>query len=674
MMHRLLRIAVLLDVVVAVLAGALFAGMVGSWFPLGAEGAVQVTSAHNANVAVLGTVARDHHVVAAKLLSDSADANGADVLLIAGTHEHDARSVSSAPKPGETARGYVFGDRIVVREADTLTAPTGRWIVYGDAGDVRAFSASLRVKGLKTDSPEIASARYLLEQFMQTPLVVLPLFVFCLTLAAGLVASSAMMKRRAIQSFHGMPRAMAVARELGDDWLAEGIGMAMAVILWIIGSGAAWGFAPNRLPFLIVVVTSAGSLTVMLLASLLAVLMVAVLVPRVLDQVRGKRPLRAIMTVSVVALLACAVGASSTSAIAMGAINQASAAHHAAALAAEAPNAYALSFWNMANEETSRYMSRWRSFTDDLDRQGRLELIDYEPQCMLDQLDGRTPEASRPCLTVNPAAARQLGIPYDRAAEDKAQLLLPASMQEERPRLTDALGRLVNVEYDLADRIDGIHLTDTTIAAGNLGSAGSLSDDLTVRLYTPSAIQNNATQLRGTMIIVMPGTAISPSNRLSYASQGSILFAAQSAKQLADWLQTYDLTGLVASAQNTVEQARSQAAQARQAILEYGLMALTTIMGLAIVAATLGDGYCQRQRQRLFVQYIHGADFMRRYGWHILATLVCLIAGILAAQPWQSSGQWPLPAVLIMLAGMAATIITLIIWDRRMRADTIKQS
>ncbi|KAA8816614.1 hypothetical protein EMB92_07010 [Bifidobacterium callitrichos] len=672
MMHRLLRIAVLLDVVVAVLAGALFAGMVGSWFPLGGAGAVQVTSAQNANVSVIGAVAEDHHVVAAKLISDSADANGADVLLIAGMHEHDARSVSSAPKPGETARSYVFGDRIVVREADALTAPTGRWIMYGDAGDVRAFAAALRVKGLKTDLPEIASARYLLGQFMQTPLVVLPLFVFCLTLAAGLVASSAMMKRRAIQSFHGMSRAMAVTRELGDDWFVEGAGMAMGAILWIIGSGVVWGFAPNRLPFLIVVVTSVGFLAVMLLASLLAVLSVAVLVPRVLDQVKGRRPLRAIMAVSVVALLACAVGASSTSAIAMDAISQASAAHHAAALAAEAPNAYALSFWNMTDEETGQYMTRWRSFTDGLDRQGHLELVDYEPHCMLDQLNGRTFEASQPCLTVNPTAARQLGIPYDHAAEDKAQLILPASMQGERNRLMDALRRLVNVERDLADRVDGIHLPDTPIASGIPGS--HLSDDLTVRLYTPSAIQNNATQLRGTMIIVMPATAISPSNRLSYASQGSVLFAAQTAKQLADWLQTYNLTGLVASAQNTVEQARSQAAQARQAVLEYGLMALATVMGLAIVAATLGDGYCQRQRQRLFVQYIHGADFVRRYGSHILTTLVCLIAGILAAQPWQSSGQWPLPAALIMLAGMTATVITLIIWDRRMRADTIKQS
>ncbi|MBT1173027.1 hypothetical protein JS528_06585 [Bifidobacterium sp. MA2] len=662
-----MKIAILLDVMVTILTSALFAGMVGSWFPLSGTGAVQVTSANDANVSTLGTVAGEHHVVAAKLVSNSADAGGGDVLLV--TDARDMTHIPGAPVVGDTARSYVFGDRIIVRKADELTAPTGRWIVYGESDDVRDFVAALNVRGLKTDTPEIASIRYLMGQFAQTPLAVLPLFVFFLTLAAGLVSSSAMMKRRAIQSFHGMPRLTAVAREICGNWLIECTVMVGAILLLILISGMVWGVRTNRLPFLTAAATSMGSLSVMLMASLLASLSVSVLVTRILDQIKGKRPLRVIMAVSVIALLAGASATSATSAIAMDSIGQASAAHRAAVLASKAPNAYSLSFWSMTSKEMDQYTSRWQSFTDALDRHGKLEIIDYEPQCMLDQLDGHTPETSRPCLIVNPTAARQLGIPYDHEAEDKAQLLLPSGMRKEGTYLTGALEKLVSMERDLADKVDGTRLDDTKT------TSGSLPDDLTIRLYTPSAIQANATQLHATtMIVVLPATAISPSNRLAYASQGSVLFAAGTVRQLDGWLQSYNLTGLVASAQNTVEQAQSQVAQAQQTITEFGLMALSTVMGLAIVVATLSDGYCERHRQRLFVQYIHGATVIRRYGPHALIVLVCLVSGSIAVAPWHSSGQWTLTTALIILVGLAAAFLTCAVWDRRMRADTIKQS
>lgn len=664
-MHWLLRLALLLNVVLTVSVGGMFAIASEELFPSGPDAELTISSAENADTAALASLAAEYDVSLAQATYASNDDGSHRIITILTQGD----GTTGEPRADRAYPDYGFDADTQVQVAEDYDfSPLGRWIAYGEHQNIGQFVAELPDSGFTLFSSDPVNASRLIGNYFANPVWTLQGAGVAITFVAALISAQASTRIRAVGAMHGRPTSQMVAREVGRCTGYTVVLGSMGWLAWATIGLAGWhggqtfGFAGSVFTTILVCAVLSS-----VMVSTFAIVVTAVAVPRLLDQLSGKRPLRLTYCAAAVTLLVTLSGAFVSLGYAQSAATQVSDLRAHAARLLSSPEGFTIRLWGSDEKAVHDVLPEWRRFIDDSDRQGRLRVTNYEPVC--DVL-----ETAQPCVFVNEAAARDMGI--DDAQNGRIRLILPHAEETNREetksekthevQLRESLYEHLQFEHEL-DAQDGMTtpaygLEDIEVTTDHDGYSADID-----RSLDSLPIEGRAND---PIIVTVPVDAISANTHYSWTSSGSELFAFPSAGALTASLGEHEADALVGWVERPRDYAEAQAIVAMRELTQFAIVSVVTIGGVFILGIVLAIVYCEQRRRPLFVQHLHGARIPDRYGPYFGAISGIGLLG-LVLNPGVDAAGWSMRLGALALL-MVAGAITVYVRDRTLRTDSIK--
>lgn len=654
-MHWLLRLALLLNVVLTVSAGGIFAMNAEELFPSGPDAELTISSAENADTAALADLAAQHHVSLAQATYAS-DEDGPHRIITVLTQGDDTTGGLPVEHPYPD---YGFDADTEVRVAEDYTfSPLGRWIAFGTGEHIEQFVAELSASGFTIFFSDSVDAGRLLRNYFATPFWMLQAAGVAVTFVAALVSAQASTRIRAVGAMHGRTTGQMVGIEVGRYAVYAAALGAIGWLAWAATGLVAWhggqtfGFAGTVFS---VILVSAVLASVILTS--LAVVVTAVAVPGLLDQLNGKRPLRLTYWAAVGTLLVTLSGAFASLGYAQSAATNASDFRDHAEQLLSSPEGFTIGLWGSDEAAVHNVLPQWRRFIDESDRQGTLRMTGYEPAC-------DTLETALPCVFVNATAARDMGI--DDVQHGHIRLTLPEAEKSNEVQLRESLHEFLQFEQEI-DAQDSI--TTTAYGVDDIDITTN-PDGHSIDVNTASGSPSGGGKVTDPIIVTVPVDAVSANTHYAWTTSGSEIFSYPSAGALVASLDEHEAGELVGWVERPRDKAEAQAIAATRELTHFTVISVVTVSGVFILGILLAIVYCEHRRRPLFVQHLNGARLPARYGPYFVAVVGIGLLSLLMI-PGIDALTWGMRLGVVVLL-IAAGAVTVYVRDRTLRADTIK--
>ncbi|MEJ6013033.1 hypothetical protein WG936_04185 [Corynebacterium sp. H127] len=571
---------------------------------------MSVMDSGTSDIETLVSLANQHQVQLAKV--SYTNETGAPHRVIAVLNPKTRLPAGeTAPSPDSAYAEYGFSTTDVQHMPAEYASPLGKWTLYGASSDVSTFiTTAEEYFSVSADSSTVA-ASLLSKEYFSDPLWFLQVGGVLAVFVAALVSASTTSRVRAVKSLHGAQpltiTATESARYLLFGLLTVLLGWGAWAIVGLLGWGGTQLFAFPGLVFALIVAI-VGALAGC--ATSAAVGIVVTAVPRVLDQVKGKRPLGIVFLASTITLALVLSSAFIGLGYSESALRQAHSAKQAAAYTNEGPDAFEIALWGTKESEVRTALPAWRSFVDAADSDNRLFLSALD-------LPGRSPyiTAPRPCIVLNPTSAQHLGLLDTPLPSNSARILVPPSQKDQ----TETLKSEVRDRLQFERQLDSRHGISTTIPLADV-EAQEYDADSPISIFATGNRTLPPGPVFDPIILIIPTGALSSYSHISLTSSGAELFAFEK-EELLHKLRENAAHSLVAWFEQPQDSARAQLVEAQQRIVHHAISTSILTLITASIGALLAAVYAERRRQPLFVQHIHGAPLWRRYGSFFLLTL-----------------------------------------------------
>ncbi|HIW98554.1 MAG TPA: hypothetical protein H9871_00255 [Candidatus Nesterenkonia stercoripullorum] len=176
---------------------------------------------------------------------------------------------------------------------------------------------------------------------------------------------------------------------------------------------------------------------------------------------------------------------------------------------------------------------------------------------------------------------------------------------------------------------------------------------------------------------MLPSTGPVPSGdfHLAAVSSGNELFLT-SRQTVEERVDDFGIGALVMGIEAPRDAARSEIARSALAVTQNVSIVITGIIGAAALVVAGAAIYCERNRRPLFVAFVHGEGFWRRYAPFMVQFLVIAAASyVVAVYGWNAAitVDRALPVAALLLGLGVIAVPALLSNDRRLRADYIKR-
>ena len=659
-MHWLLRASIVLNILLSATLSGMFAMHIEDAYPSGADADITISSSDNGGRSDLASIAVDHKVALAQVTHASEAGQPHRVITV--LNEDASELAGDALAIGRDYPNYGFNSATVVEPgSDETRSPLGRWIVYGDESDIRDFVPDLINSGFGVSSADMVTPERLVREYFSDPLWILQLAGLATVFVAALVSASASTRIRAVEAAHGQPIAATVWREIARySAFTFTIAVVSWALWWLLGVIAWNGNQTFEFAGMVFITATIPVLVSSMFACAFAVTLAAILVPNLLDQIKGRRPLRLIYWSAASTLLVTLIGTFIGLGFTQSSASQAATARANAEHLLTVPDAFTVSLWYSEESEVQKALPAWRGFINESAESGLVLLSSYQTQCSLIA-------TSRPCLIVNPEAAATIGIPIeDSVTPDHVQLYAPTTDASEIEVLKTGIEERLSFERQLDER-SGVSAPQQESSV----EASTLPEPMSIDLLSTTSDSQSRISSAETVIIIASASAFSADTHYSWTSSGAEMFMFDNVESLIERLEQHGAGDLVAWVEQPRDAAIAQIAESNLALTQFATTSVITLFGAFVVGILLAVVYCERRRQPLFVQHIHGAARYQKYGAYF-ALLGVVSAVALLVNQGDNPSAWAIRVGVVMLLTFAGAG-ALLIRDHTLRADTIKR-
>lgn len=603
-MRLLLRVVLLVNFSIAVILGHNFAHSLEDVFPSKPVARLHIESDGPGAETLADVVNREGLAAARVTYGASNGQTHREINVVAS--ESDSSPV--LPPLSEPYIGASFRISTEVKHVNGATvSATGPWLLYGAGEAIESAVAELSARGFTVQLVERVTFNRIIKSYFHSPQWVLQLAILALLFVVVLVYSQILVRERSIQAVHGRSHTFIWVRETLRYAAAVSVVVTIAASGWLISQWIHWGALsmtvfPVRI-FLSYLLTI-GFISVLVCAISVGINMV--LVPGILAQLKGRQPVGLTLLSAALSLVLMLLALFYSFGYAQSAMKQYGSSRQEVEESARLPDGYSLALWHTSEQAVQEFLPAFRKFIDAQAQQSKAVLMLSSSRCYF-------LSSARPCLVVNEPGARELELPV--AHDSRAQILLgERDLKQENVAAELAAALSAEAEFDQHRNIK-----DTQVD-GKFEAADIAVKDL------PRDSQQDINEFLGVedhvgIVVYLPSARmISADNWFSFASQGNVHFVYDSPDYLLEELQKYRADELVSWMESPKDYALSNKLQAQiQAIqnLFLSVIALSAAAGLCVVMAR---AYRQYFRQKLFVQRIHGASALQKYGlfWSVL--------------------------------------------------------
>lgn len=688
-MHPILRIVILVQLLAAALYGYMAAAQIEEVFPDGAQGDIAITSAHGSDTPVedLSRAVKEGRVAAGKVTY--AETSGVTLRTI-----EVLRGSPDAPSPGWFPQGEfpTFG----LNQATDLRwfdaeghgeDVVGRWIIDGTAEQLSQMAERLQSSGFELEVRHNGLAERA-DAFRQTTPLVIQVGGLGMIFAAALLSASRSTRVRTVGEIHGAHPAVPVAVEAFRYVRFAGIAALSTAVVWTAAAVVGWGTGQLwAQPGLMVLVVIGVTAVLAALVSAAAVVVVATVVRRPLERIRGVRPYRTLQTAAAAVCCVVLVG----TVIAVGNAQQATtrldSGRAALSVWEHEPDIQALTLYGASEDVVVDHYGEWERFVAAAADRGELLINELESPCQIG-------DGTQSCLYVNAE--------YLRRAEVKradGQRVLPEALDGKAVTVLHpgATGDAGAVEQQAEERAEFQAHMREILGACESGQEGTgqgepcpehteipavnslpLASGQSMPVYSGNpGLTIDESSLVDPLLVVLPSTGPVPSGdfHLAAASSGNELFLT-SRQTLEERVDDFGIGALVMGIEAPRDAARSEITRSALVVTQNVSTVITGIIGAAALVVAGAAIYCERNRRPLFVAFLHGDGFWRRYAPFMAQFLVIAVASyVVAVYGWNAAitvdRVLPVAALLVGLGVIAGP--ALLSNDRRLRADYIKR-
>jgi len=653
--HPLLKIAICVELLIGGIHGFLVAEGIADMYPLHATAVIDVRSAPPAHdIGEKFVAASERESVPLGRIRYSA--------APFGTVQTISLNPSATRVIAQRDRERVFGFSLTTTVTTFASGEEviGSWASFGTEAQTVAFVTQLTNEGftvrLNTKAEALRAGTFQ-EEYPERVIEITGLLA---VFVAGVVSSTRAMRVRAVHQLFGTSVARTVAKEAG---VAIGFTAAAAIatlLLWGVVAGVGWrgedSFTESGLfvvfPIIIAAACCAASCVV-------ASGVVAVAVRRITDQLAGKRPLWFIQVVSGCAFTAVILGAFSGMDRVASSTRQLNGAIQAQDFWRFEPEARSILFGDITQDLLQQSMSGWTGVVRRLASEHGVLLSYLETQCNFRSDEG-------PCLFVNGTyLERTLVVAADgariRPADTPVQAYLPPSLASKSDSIKEQLTEWV--AFERGPFKNGTGAEAEVEAPALLGAHQSLP------VYG-SQYRPDGASVEDPLVIVVDDAVYSGDFALAAASQGYLIFFAPG-DVLVRALDQAGVRSLVAGIDRPVDLAAETAVRARTALVREGVVLASSLLLACALLIVLSAAYVERQRKPLFLSYVHGDSFARRYGGYLAFLSSIVVFGVLFSVGIGLNSTLESIVIRTGLGGvlLLVTIPFLAANERRFRAD-----
>ncbi|OZG62458.1 hypothetical protein BLEM_1004 [Bifidobacterium lemurum] len=650
-MHWTYKIASILALALIVVTGGLYAQNCEETYPSGPQQDIIISNTHNGTLSQLLNIAASHHTMIARYTFEPNGHGGNErVISVFGSTDDGADFAADQPYPD-----YGFSIRTRVRQGDDMTAPLGRWLVYGGKSDAEAMVNDVRAAGFELAICDGVDFPVLVSRFFSNSLASIVFVGFIVVFVSAALSASVSSRMCAIQSLHGMNQPNIVIRQslrhaaffFGcalTGWFAWAV---LGLIFW--PSASPLGFAGRML--LSIMAISAG---ICLILTSLAIAMVRIMVPHALALLKGRRPMRFLMAVSCIGAvtLLCLVNASAGTSLSK--LEQARASAKSLKQAQSSSRGLQLQLWYVSDQTRTTYMPNWNGFIKQSTDAERIRFSSLDETCTWVDASGESA-----CIIMDSQTAVQQHLMTSASSGGSITVLLPSDGQWDTGTLTDNVLATYAFQQSQAMR-EGLALPSL--------DARDVVVDVCSRDGVPTPFNADADYPHAP-VIIMNASLLSGDATSAMVSTGAMIFDNATRQQIITDLDDSGARPLVASVVNRSDEIQTRLARNLQEIAFFATTAVisfTCAIGSGImVALTL----CTLRRQSMFVEYIHGASLRLRFG-PAMTLAVALFAPACLISPFVGTNSALSLSIAVMFD--LALLATTVAYDSRLRADSIK--
>ncbi|PDQ34861.1 MAG: hypothetical protein B5766_08855 [Candidatus Lumbricidophila eiseniae] len=663
-MHALLKVAICVELLIVGLHGFSDAEGSARLYPFGATALIDIRAVPQVDdVGERFVAASERESVPLGRIRYSTTPSGT-VQTIALTPsavgviaQKDRERVFGFTTPVTTTTVFGSGDEVV-----------GRWVSFGTEAQTAALVTRLTDEGFTVEALTESDALRSSSLLENLPSRVIEVAGLLAVFVAGIVSSARATRVRAIRQLFGARAARTVAQEAGVTVGFTAIAGFVALVVWGVAAVVGWGgrdsFTGPGLFVVIPIIIAAVCCAVMCVA---ASGIAASVVRRITDQVAGKRPLRLIQVVSTGVFIMVIIGAFMGIERMAESTQKLNGALHVQNLWQSEPEARAVSIRGVSDEFVDERLPNWARMVRQFASENLILLSYLQDQCstayagqcfFVDRgyLD-RTPIRAADGTRISPTGAL-------------AKAYLPPSFTGENSEINKDIAELL---IFLRGRLSGeAGSGSSTLPPGAVAEPGVLAPDQTLPVYS-SRYRPGEETVTDPLLIVLDDEAYAGDISLDASSSGMLIFFTPS-DTLERAVDRAGIRPLVFSIDRPANLAASEAIQARAALLREGIILASGLIIAFALLFLLSAAYVERQRKPLFLSYLHGQSFLRRYAGYLtfltaIVTLgVLLSVGIRMSPHIESlSGRAALGVVFVL-----ATIPLLATNERRFRADFLK--
>ncbi|MBW3094379.1 hypothetical protein KIH75_03235 [Bifidobacterium sp. 64T4] len=651
-MHWIYKVASALVMILTVAAGGLYALNCEDTYPSGPEQDVKISDAHGHTLSDMLGIADKHHVMLAKVTSESNAKHGFErQITVFGSSDAYAPFVKTSPYPD-----YGFNACTVVRQGDELTNPLGRWLIYGHADDAQQAAAAIQAKGFELNGLDAISVPGLVGDFFSNSIASIITAGIVITFIAAAVSASASSRISAVQELHGTRRVSVIARQGLQHMLFVLGTMGAGWLIWIAIGLICW---PHASPFVFAGQVFLGIMSVTaivaMLAALAAIIIIRLAVPGIIAQIKGKRPLRFLMVASclatIVVLNLTMVGMNN----AIMQRNSTEAMSTSLTRHTSQPG-FRLLLWFSNDRTRAQYMPNWNAFVDRAANAGRIRFFFSQENCTWVD-GGQAPNST--CIIMDPKTAEQQHL-LASSSRTAVTVLMPADDTYDPSSIIANVLSSYAFEQDIAasnhQSLPDITAQDVTVTTISKKAAPWTFNTMTdnSRLHTP--------------VIILDAQLLSGDTTTAMASAGGMMFTYQSRRAVITALRDAGALPLVSSAIRPCDEIANQLAVSRQETIFFTIVAVIAFacsLGIGVMLALI---MCTLRRQVMFVEFIHGATSRLRFGTVALLVLALCAMVVLPCALMRLN-------IICLAAPMAfaiTTMATTAVYDSQLRADSIK--
>ncbi len=518
--HGVLAFAFVAEILVTSFSGYLVARDEFVEFPLSAPAMTDIVDDSNSNQAEHIHAAALNNDVILALKTYENTANGTQVVL-----QTQSTNLKQLPlQPGEVST-FGYGYQVRAEALDVSNVGVGRWAVFGDQQDIHTFTQEVENLGFSLTT-KYRGIDYKLDLYSREPqLIIAAASGLFAVFVAGLVSASRSMAIRSVRELLGWSRVRTVTSETLELGCLALILIGVASLAWITVASFAWGIDNALLgagSTVIEYIAAAGIGSAVVAGT--ALLSVTVAIPKIREQLAGRRPQRLLSIASACAFLVIAIAAVQSVLTVQSHQIIATATQQSREFWKQYPEAHAISIgWN-SEAALQEQFANTSTFVDDVGERGNRATLSYVE-------NGCSYNPGIACMTVNANYLTKvdvLDVNGSKLAfdpnENRVLLGIPASLETRAEEIAQATREWVNFQQEMrcaeslcSAQDNAIEIERTIIPSGKRLPA-----------FNSSVLQSGDPPL-DSVLTVVPNDLLSGDFLLSAISDGSLVFFADEA-------------------------------------------------------------------------------------------------------------------------------------------------